>query len=270
MNNIRRALKRALKLAAQGVPCFPCRADKTPACPQGFKNATADEKQLRILWAHFPGPLIGVPTGGKFVVLDLDLAKHVEALTWFEHHRDALPLTRTHVTRSGGRHLFFKPHPDFKCSAGIIDHGIDTRGAGGYIIWWPAVAGLDEPMHRDVIEPVPAFILDALNARLAKPANNDPLARFAAAVSGNARRRTANGGTHNVTRLEALLHTMSAAREGERNNVCHWAAHRVREMISAGETDDSAWIALRAAAVQAGLSAREIQRIIIGVMRNAA
>jgi len=253
---MKKTLTAALALAAQGVPCFPVRANKWPACPQGFKNATAVESELRILWAHFPGPLIGVPTGAKFVVLDLDL-QHVEAQKWYAE--TPLPPTRTHVTRSGGRHLLFQPHPDVKNSAGIIERGIDTRGEGGFIIWWPA-AGL-EVTRGGVIAPMPEVVLDAL----AKPAVDDPLARYAASVAAMPPSASSNAPPQR-TRLDAIIATVAGARSGERNAITFWGACRIRDMIANGELDHAggadAFDALHAAATQAGLSARGIQTTV--------
>jgi hypothetical protein len=248
---MRNALKTALRLAARGLPCFPCHADKWPACPQGFKNATADPKELSILWAHFPSPLIGVPTGGKFVVLDLDL-QHVEAQKWYAESglQSGQPPTRTHVTRSGGRHLLFKPHPDVKNTASKIAIGVDTRGAGGYIIWWPAQRL--EVTRRDILAPVPQFVLDAL----AEP--DDPLLSYSpyayTAPSGEGK-------------LKGILDIVANAQAGERNHKTFWAACKIRDGIADGKLEASAFDALYATAAQIGLSAREVKQTIDSAMR---
>ena len=71
---------------AVGLPVFPCRVDKRPACPHGFKDAAISAQAIRELWQRWPGPLIGVPTGvpsGLFV-LDVD-PEGIDALrTYFD------------------------------------------------------------------------------------------------------------------------------------------------------------------------------------------
>ena len=90
---------------------FPCRDDKRPLTQQGFYDAS-----LGIEWNS---PLVGVPTGAVngFDVLDVDL----QGLTWLASQ--AIPLTRTHETRSGGKHLLFKHAEGLRNSAGRIAPG---------------------------------------------------------------------------------------------------------------------------------------------------
>ena len=92
----------AVVLAQQGLPCFPCRDDKRPATPRGFKNATRNEDELRELWRRHPGPLVGMPTGeiSGLDVLDIDPRHGGEH--WFAEHKDGLLPTHVHRTRSGG------------------------------------------------------------------------------------------------------------------------------------------------------------------------
>jgi hypothetical protein len=245
------ALAHALHLARRNTACFPCREDKRPACPHGFKDATVDEGHLKELWRQFSGTLVGVPAGDKFVVLDLDL-QHPEAQRWLE--QADLPPTRTHVTRSGGRHLFFQPHADVKCSAGKIAHGVDTRGAGGFIIWWPA-NGLDV-QHAQVLAPTPDWIVASLNPPTSNvvrfPPQPSPLNRCHAKLAG-------------------VLRTIATAREGKRNSITFWGACRLAEMVIAGTLprDHAAALVVEAAS-RAGLSRSEALRTTQSAFRGIA
>lgn len=194
---------RAATLVAQGYPVFPLKPDKSPYIAHGFKNASKDEKQIATWAAQWPDALVGVPTGkpsGMFV-LDVDVKNGKDGFATLQAAGWNLPATRTHRTKNGGgAHYLFRA-PDgvpLKSSAGNLGDGLDTRGDGGYIVWWPAHGG--EVEHADTVADVPSCLVDALQApapRKPAPASdatdgegiteggrNDALFRLAASLRG--------------------------------------------------------------------------------------
>jgi hypothetical protein len=250
----------ALRLAHYSRPTFPCRADKRPACPHGFKNATADPEKLRELWRQYPGELVGVPTGemsGLFVI-DVDSGRHDEAQDWLESAAARLPPTRWHATKSGGFHILFKHRAGLRNTAGKLARGVDTRGDGGYIIWWPFHLGLGAPhkLDHDIAE-LPDWIADQL---IERPDNVVPIKRqsYTAAPPADS--------------LNGLVRMVSTAGKGERNSILFWSACRVSEMAASGKFGrqqfSGACNALVAAAVAAGLPGKEAERTITSAMRQ--
>jgi hypothetical protein len=248
--DIVRALADALILASEGRHCFPCASSKRPATPHGFLDASADPVALRELWAKYPGPLVGVRTGRSsgIDILDLD-RKHREAIVWWACHRDRLPVTRVHRTRSGGLHLVFRHAPDIRCSAGWIAPGIDVRGDGGYFIWWPATG------------------LPVLSSAPFAPWPDWLCAQILPSQPAVAPRITVPDGRA----LARLVRVVAGAREGERNDVTYWAACRAGEMVASGLLGPEAAVALIAeAAARAGLPRGEAMRTTRSGIRTAA
>jgi len=232
----------ALQLGAQGYPVFPCRMDKRPACQHGFYDAVRGAGAIEDLWRLYPGELVGVRAGITFDCLDID-AKHEAVHAWWGKHRHDIPATRTHRTRSGGLHLLFGTNAVMPCSAGKLAPGVDTRGAGGYVIWWPA-EGLEE-LHGSVLAAVPGWILDAL-----RPKEQAAPVTTCRHEAGDAW-------------LRGLVRVVAGASQGQRNQALFWAACRAGEAIRAGKaTREWAANVLIDAASRAGLAASEAQRTI--------
>jgi hypothetical protein len=125
-----------------GWPVFPLGENKRPTWAKddgghGFHDASTDPERIAWLWRHHPGPLIGIPTGkvSAASVIDVDI-KHDTARVWWRHHQHLLPTTRTYRTRSGGLHLFFRHADGVRNSQGELALGVDTRGDGGYVVFW--------------------------------------------------------------------------------------------------------------------------------------
>jgi Bifunctional DNA primase/polymerase, N-terminal len=230
----------AIKLAQRGLPVFPCNAaSKAPLIATGFKAATTDTAVITKWWSTWPEALIGVPTGVRFVVLDLDL-QHEDARRWYDQNRDRLPRTRTHTTRSGGLHLLFAPNDKVTCSTSRVGPHIDTRGRGGYVCWWPG-AGL-EVVHPGELAAVPDWIMEALHP----------------AITVTARRQVRAPARD---RLAGVVRTIAQAREGERNAITFWGACRLAEMAAENAISSSEAIEIVIeAASRAGLPHNEARR----------
>jgi len=240
-------LDHALALARRDVPVFPCAQSKAPLAKHGFHDATANAQLIRCWWTRYHNALIGVPTGIKstFVVLDLDL-QHPEAREWYE--RANLPPTRTHITRSGGRHLLFPATCNVRCSTGRISPHVDTRGIGGFIIWWPAT-GL-EVLHHNLLAPVPDFILQAL-----KPSPPRPPVPTSSECSDS--------------KIAGIIRTIATARAGERNALTYWGACRLAELVIQNRIDRSNAIDLVVeAASRTGISRTEALRTAQSALRG--
>jgi Primase C terminal 1 (PriCT-1) len=110
------------------------------------------------------------------------------------------------------------------------------------VIWWPA-CGL-EVLHRDVLAPVPVWIIEALNPK--------PRPITTSRICVNAPTSAS---------LRGALNVLAGAKEGERNHALFWTACRMGEAIHAGTiTENQALNLFVLTGRQAGLPEHEIIR----------
>ena len=243
----------------RGWPVFPCGLEtKAPTRPKadggnGFKDATVDPGEIAWLWRNWPGCLIGIPTGAVsgIDVLDVD-AKHEMATRWWAAASKRSPPTRTYRTRGGGHHCYFQHADGIGNTQSKLAHRVDSRGDGGYIIFWYA-AGF-ECLDDAPSAPWPHWLRDGL---LWQPPKVEPSDR---AISAD----------HADKAISGIARQVATAREGERNKILFWAGRRLAERVSAGQISQrEATALLTAAAKDAGLLEIEANRTIASALRAA-
>ena len=168
------------------------------------------------------------------------------------------------ATPNDGFHLWFRmPTVPLKNSAGKLADGVDTRGAGGYVIAPGSVlpsgaswtieslithAELAEQLVCRVLPLPPTWIVDAIHG------SNHPLVRA-------------------ETALEALRREcakVGEAREGTRNDTLNRAAFAAGRLVAGGDLRrEDAEEQLTAAASAVGLDEEEIERTIASGLRPA-
>jgi Bifunctional DNA primase/polymerase, N-terminal len=224
--NIPTELDAALEYARIGVPVFPCNPlDKKPLTPNGFKDATRDEAQIRAWWGRWPNAMIGAPMGPASnlwaVDLDLDPARKIDGKATLDQlvaQRGALPPTLMTITPRGGRHLIFswEISHDIRNSASRIGPGIDVRGNGGYVCLPPSRSANGgeyrwDPDSAPQSVPAPGWLI-ALAKRKIKA-----WARAA---------------------LEYECKAVTSAQPGTRNAQLNTAAFNLFQIVAGGELDE--------------------------------
>jgi hypothetical protein len=113
---------------------------KTPATKHGFKDAHHDITRIDCWWGRNPTHNIGLATGHRFDVIDVD-PRHGGVPSFLELLRNkALPICHgVAVTASGGMHLYV-PRTG-KGNFANLRPGIDYRGKGGYVVAPPSTLG---------------------------------------------------------------------------------------------------------------------------------
>lgn len=171
MNRPNLVLEEALRIAELGYKVLPCSQDKKPILKGWPEKATTDAQQIKF-WFSNTDYLLAVKTGPEtnLFVLDVD----PDGMDWLKENQDQMLCERVHETRRGGHYLYGFPNAlkGMKTNTvGKIYPGIDTRGEGGCLIWWPAHGLGASGDLTDLTEP-PSWLVDALVQSSGAPRDN--------------------------------------------------------------------------------------------------
>src|SRR5699024_2980926 len=114
------------------IPVFPCiPGGKQPATRHGYKDATTNTTLINDWWTTNPNYNIGLPTGKKFDVFDIDGPPGLLAIGGFLDSDGFPPILGLALTPRG-RH-YYVPATG-RGNATHIFPSVDYRGTGGYVI----------------------------------------------------------------------------------------------------------------------------------------
>jgi Bifunctional DNA primase/polymerase, N-terminal len=202
--------------------------------PHGVKDATCNRARVLAWWTREPQANIGLATGVRFDVLDVDGpagAQAIRELAATHGLHSSGPLVRT---GGGGWHYYLAPtglgnaHP-----AGLA--WVDWRGRGGYVVAPPSRHASG---HR--YQWVPGRELDAplaevpapLRARLERPPPHQPAKPVELAAAGDN-----PGERYARAALADELARVATAPKGQRNRQLWESARNLYNLVATGALD---------------------------------
>ncbi len=232
-------LEAALRLVRDGWIVFPCKPDKSPYTAHGVYSASCNEVQVSAWWEQWPDALPALPCGvNGLCVVDCDRKDTgIDGVANFQAGCAASCIDISTAfavdTPSGGRHYYFRVGgAAVGNTVSKLGPGIDTRGAGGYVIAPEAVL----PDGR-VYQPVQG----ALRGVLALPrAIGEFLAASHTQALPAADPAQATGADHAYA-LSALRdeYAKLCATTCNRNNALNIAAHSLGTFVGNGTLNEA-------------------------------
>jgi hypothetical protein len=217
---------------------------KHPCLKDWPHTASTAPAEVRRWWQRWPVANVGLVTGARFDVLDIDGPAGVEALRAVLSQRDPSehggPVAQT---GGGGWHLLYTP-TGLGNRVGLL-RGVDWRGRGGVIVAPPSRHASGQPYRwvRPLSAEVPS-VPDGLRRLLAPP----PLPATRPPAKPPAGR--AGAWAHGALDREAA--TVRAAPAGTCNATLNRAAFRCGQLVAAGLLDR---VEVRAQLLAAALAA---------------
>jgi len=175
----RRFERAALEYAARGYHVFPCKArGKEPLTPNGWHDATRDERTILQWWDRWPDANIGVACGPSGIgVADMDSKAGADPrellpafdgypVVWTGEAPEPSPEYPNSLPDVRGAHVYFRAQLA-TCKTKLA--GVEIRGAGAYVIAPPSVHPSGVPYEGDVpavadLPEAPAGLADFLIA----------------------------------------------------------------------------------------------------------
>jgi hypothetical protein len=202
--------------------------------PHGLKEATTNRARVLAWWTRQPQANIGLATGHRFEVLDIDGPAGIQAIRAFaaEHAlQNAGPLVRT---GGGGWHYYLAPTGLGNVRPAGLEH-VDWRGRGGYVVAPPSRHHSSHHYHwvpgRDLNTPLPKVPVPLLE-RLRRPLNRSAAPSVSVPVGDQP------GPRYGQAALAQELARVATARRGQRNQQLWEAARNLYNLVATGTLDD--------------------------------
>jgi hypothetical protein len=211
--------------------------------PHGLKEATCNRARILAWWSQHPQANVGLATGHRFDVLDLDGPAGVAALRRFAAEHDITLPGLGPVVRSGreqaGWHYYLAP-AGLPRRTGVLD-GVDYQALGGYVVAPPSrhASGHRYAWARDLTHPLPA-LPGALYQRLAErahPTCPTPAVPLSAGQDGPGDPWARSALVRELRRL-TTARPPAPGRPGERNQVLWEAARNLYNLVATGALDE--------------------------------
>jgi hypothetical protein len=223
--------------------------------PHGVKDATCNRARILAWWTRHPQANIGLATGHRFDVLDVDGPQGDHAIrdVAVAHGlQSSGPLVRT---GGGGWHYYLRPTGLGNVRPAGLAH-VDWRGRGGYVVAPPSRHASGHPYQwasgRDLDTApglVPAVLLERLQPRQ-RHRPTSPVQLPAAADGPGARYVRAA--------LAEELARVATARRGERNRQLWESTRNLYNLVATGALDPrEVHVGLLDAAERCGLLGEE-------------